>query len=199
MDQWKGHEIIWEALRLMRNRARVTVYQSDWGWEPNYSHFKRNAPENVRFIRAVARARIAEYYRGASLVIGQMKIGHFGMTEVEAAACGVPVVVYLQDKKTPFLPKESDPRSLAEAIDGLVEDEKMRETYAESCTKYVLMTAGLGDVSRKFTGILDSKASTVRSRPAAKITLYPGSVFEVVGRILGERLFGLLKAHLIGL
>ena len=199
MDRWKGHEIIWEALRLMRNRDRVTVYQSDWGWEPEYSYFKRHAPENVRFIPVVSRDRIASHYRGATLVMGQMKIGHFGMVEVEATACGAPVLVYLLDGSTPFLPKHNDPQSLAETIDRLVEDEALRARYARSCTDSVLPSASLSVVSSKLLALLAASDRKRRRARGGVAGLFLGTCFELAGRVLGNRGFALLKSSLLGL
>ncbi len=201
IDKWKGHEIIWEAIRLMRNRGKAIVYQSDWGWEPDFSHLKSRAPANVRFMKIVPRSKIARYYKGAKLVIGQMKIGHFGMTELEAAACGVPVVVYLRDEKSPFLPKKNDPRSLAEAMDLLIEDSKFSTEYAKACSEYVLKNFSLAKVTGRLERILATSSperhhrSTMKSLP----NLVAGTGFELADRILRGRVFALLKFSLIGL
>jgi len=199
MDQWKGHEIIWEALRLMKNREKVTIYQSDWGWEPRYTYFRTHAPDNVQFIAVISRAKIASCYRGADLVIGQMKIGHFGMTELEAVACGAPVLVYLHDEGAPFLPKSGDPKALAEAIDRFVEDGESRKKYADACANYILPVVELAIVSTKFTDIWAASDRRNRGRSVRRTGLFLGSGLEVVGRTLGSRTFKALKSSLIGL
>jgi glycosyltransferase involved in cell wall biosynthesis len=199
MDRWKGHEIIWQALRLMKNRQKVTVYQSDWGWEPEYSFFKKNAPENVKFIPPVPREAIASRFKGATLVMGQMKIGHFGMTEMEAGACGAPVLVYLLDEHTPFLPKSNDSQSLAEAVDLLVEDEGLRARYSQSCSEYVLRSSNIDAISGELLAVMAASDMGPRTPDGGLIQLYLGTCFELVGRLLGDRMFGLLKAALIGL
>ncbi len=199
MDRWKGHEVTWNALRLMKNRARVTVYQSDWGWEPEYSFFKRSAPENVKFIPIVPREEIASRFRGATLVMGQMKLGHFGMTEMEAGACGAPVLVYLQDESTPFLPKHNDPQSLADAIDLVIEDEELRARYAQSCREYVLSFSGVAAVSEELLAVIEASDRSRRGRRVGFTGLFLGTCFELVGRVLGDRMFGVLKSTLMGL
>ena len=199
MDQWKGHDLIWEALSLMRNRDRAVVYQSDWGWEPRYSYLKQHAPPNVRFIPLVPRQEMASYYAGACIVLGQMQIGEFGMTELEAAACGAPVLAYLKDPETPFVPKRRDAKSLAEAIDALIDDPKGRREYARRCRSYVLERTDRREAAYLLSRVV---ASGDRPRPhqgRGIDGLFWGSGFEIVGRAIGERPFSRLKASLIGL
>lgn len=199
MDQWKGHDTIWTALSRMRNSDRVTVYQSDWGWEPRYGQLKRTAPHNVRFIPLVPRPLMASHYTGASLVLGQMQIGDFGMTELEAAACGAPVLTYQRDESTPFLPKSNDATALAAALDRMVEDPTFRRSYAKRCSEYVLQNFGLSKIASEFSEV-KRRFPAESTRAGANLTgLYAGTGFELVGRLMGERRFSQLKASLIGL
>ena len=36
IDGWKGHDIIWAGLTRMKEHESVQVFQSDWGWGPQY-------------------------------------------------------------------------------------------------------------------------------------------------------------------
>lgn len=199
MDQWKGHETIWEAIRIMRTRDKVVIFQTDWGWQPKYSAFRSSAPSNVRMIPLVKREEVASYYRGATIVIGQMKIGHFGMTELEAAACGAPVVVWLEDEHTPFIPKTADPQALADAMDKLVEDEGFRRRYSSSCRDFAVGSVGLASVAALFTRVLATSRPGESPEAVRPASLYPGTGLELVGRALGNRAFSRLKTSLIGL
>jgi len=199
MDQWKGHETMWQALASMRHRDEVTVYQSDWGWEPQYTTLRREAPPNVRFIPVVPREKIASFYAGASLVLGQMKIGDFGMAELEAAATGTPTLVYLKDARAPFLPKFNDPKTLAGVLDEMVEDGELRSSYSRACRDYVLETSSLRSVSRELSAIFKKAHESERPKMIGRSGLFLGSGFEIAGRSMGEKRFGLLKAALIGL
>ena len=190
IDQWKGHEIIWEALERMRNRAKVTLFQSDWGWEPFYSKLRKISPSNVRYVHVIPRAHIAEYYRGAHIVVGQMKLGHLGLSELEAAACGVPVTVFNSDGNLPFLPKRSDPLELAELLDRLIEDEAFRAGYSSKCRDHVVRHHDAARLAEQFAETVersDLHPPQTGARLGTIANLEAGTGVELFGRILGEK------------
>jgi len=200
IDQWKGHAVIWEALRIMGHRERVQVFQSDWGWEPSYSRLRKGAPASVEFIRVIPRKRIANYYRGADVVIGQMQLGHLGLAELEAAACGVPTTVFSKDAHSPFLPKHSDPVELAAVWDRIIEDHAFRQNYVSECRKYVMEHHNAERLASRFQRIVDeSPKKGGRSLQARDIfPLELGTGLECVERILGGP-SGFVRARLLGL
>jgi hypothetical protein len=146
----------------MKNRERVRVFQSDWGWEPEYSLFKSTAPRMVEFVPVIPRSEIEHYYCGSDIVLGQMKIGYLGMAELEAAACGVPVTVFSKDKSTPFLPKHADAQELADLLDLLIDDEHFRRDYASSCRDFVLQNHSMEGAVAKFSSVVEEAARTPR-------------------------------------
>lgn len=200
IDQWKGHGVIWKALATMKNGQGVKTFQADWGWEPYYSRLKPAAPKNVVFIPVVPRSKIADYYRGADVVVGQMHLGYLGMAELEASACGAPVVVYSKDRSTPFLPKTSDPYELARLLDALVEDEEFRRRYALECRGYVLKHHGAGKLAARFESIVGRSERTEGEGNAARdlVQMELGTGLELAEKVLG-RSSGALRKMLLGL
>jgi glycosyltransferase involved in cell wall biosynthesis len=203
MDKWKGHETTWRALSMMKNHDRVKVYQSDWGWEPEYFSLKRSAPSNVKFIRVIPRSEIQHYYRGSDVVVGQMKIGYPGMVELEAAASGVPVTVYSKNSDTPFLPKRADAKELADLLDRLVEDDQFRSDYANRCRDFVISNHSLEKTAADFAAIVQMAAA--HRRPNYEFGLHDlghlelGTGLELIEKGTSGSPVSAIRARLLGL
>jgi glycosyltransferase involved in cell wall biosynthesis len=203
IDKWKGHEVIWRALSLMENRARVRVFQSDWGWEPEYSALKASAPAMVRFVPVVPRNQIEQRYRGSDIVVGQMKIGYLGMSELEAAACGVPVTVFSKDRDSPFLPRRSDPQELADLLDLLIDDEHFRANYSKDCRDFVLQNHSLEKVAAGFSNVIEQAGPHPRGARSLGLQdlahLELGTTLELVERLTDDGRPSELRRRLIDL
>ena len=123
------------------------------------------------------------------------------MVELEASACGVPVVVYAKDPESPFLPKKSDARELANLLDALASDADFCDRYAKECREYVLNKHEAGKVAGQFASIAGPKVRSVRNDcdltigDLAHIEL--GTGLEIVERIAGGRVSA-LRNRLIG-
>lgn len=200
IDQWKGHDVVWKALSQMKRRQGVRTHQVDWGWEPHYSRLKAAAPKSVVFIPVIPRGIIADYYRGADVVVGQMQLGYLGMAELEASACGAPVVVYSKDPSSPFLPKTPDPIELAALLDRLVADEGFRRRYASDCREYVLAHHDARALAARFGAIVDGPERLSGEGASARdiVQMELGTGLELAERALG-RSSGVLRRVLLGL
>lgn len=83
---------------------------------------------------------LAEIYRGASVLINPGSAETFGMTTVEALACGVPVVVndatalreIADNAKVGVVTDTSDPMNIVKAVD------RARTLSPEDCRRYVV-------------------------------------------------------------
>lgn len=167
MDQWKGHELVWEAIRRLKNRDAIEVYQVDWGWEPYYSNLKKTAPPEVRFIRPVANDNVRQLYDTCDILIGQMKLGVQGVSELEAAACKIPVLNYSPGDYDPFLPKSNTPALIATTLDRLIEDVSFRETYAEQCYTFVRTFHDPSRIAGQLQHLWDLAYEKISSRPGS--------------------------------
>jgi glycosyltransferase involved in cell wall biosynthesis len=203
IDKWKGQEVVWAAVEMMRNRDLVKVFQSDWGWEPEFSRLKSTAPPQVRFIQVIPHARIASYFMGADVVVGQMRIGYPGLAELEAASCGVPVTLYSKDPESPFLPKTPDPQALSELLDKLIEDVNFRTRYAERCRALVLTRNQADEVAYNFAALVEAASFSgtrgyeIGLKDLAHLEL--GTGFEILERTIGRSESKSLRSMLLGL
>jgi len=92
----------------------------------------------------IQRKDMPRYYKFADAVIGNMRIGTYGLVELEGVFCKTPVIQYTdpsmkiivngKDVKSPFLPYSNDPKTIAEVIDNIVtskdfRDELMQKEY----------------------------------------------------------------------
>jgi D-inositol-3-phosphate glycosyltransferase len=94
--------------------------------------------DRVRLVGGVPAAHMPAWYRSADLVAATPWYEPFGLTALEAMACGVPVVASavgglmdsVVDGVTGELVAPSDPAGLARTLRGLLADETRRMSYA---------------------------------------------------------------------
>ncbi|MFF0152134.1 glycosyltransferase [Micromonospora sp. NPDC005203] len=94
--------------------------------------------DRVHLVGAVPREEMGRWYRSADLLVAAPWYEPFGLTPLEAMACGVPVVGTavggirdtVVDGTTGDLVPARDPQALAGAIQGLLDDRIRRFAYA---------------------------------------------------------------------
>jgi glycosyltransferase involved in cell wall biosynthesis len=94
----------------------------------------------VRLIGPVPRAELPAWYRSATIVACTPWYGPFGLTSIEAMACGAPVVAYaaggltesVVDQVTGVLVPQGAVRALAGALRRLLSDEPRRLSFASA-------------------------------------------------------------------
>ncbi len=141
IDGGKGIDKIFKAMRLVMEEYDVTYVQVRW-IKGKGAELMKLAPENTVFIPPIARKDIPLYYAASDVVIGQMGVGMYGMTEIEASSMGKPVTVYVKpehfDEEVPFIPKEGTTDALTEALRALITDEGFRKEYGARLRSYVM-------------------------------------------------------------
>ncbi len=101
--------------------------------------------EQVKFLGFLKGEDIVRTYNRFDIAVFPSIIESFGVSAVEAQACGVPVIVseaegLLESTKPGFsslVVKRQDEKSLAEAIQKLMDDEKLRNTMGTNGMEYV--------------------------------------------------------------
>ncbi|MEV4756886.1 glycosyltransferase [Micromonospora sp. NPDC049559] len=106
--------------------------------------------DRFRLVGAVPREELAAWYRSADVVVAAPWYEPFGLTPLEAMACGVPVVASgvggladsVVDGLTGDLVPPRDPRALGTALRRLLGDRVRRMTYG---------TAGLDRIRQRYS------------------------------------------------
>jgi glycosyltransferase involved in cell wall biosynthesis len=96
------------------------------------------------------RSELADFYRAADVFVSTPWYEPFGITPLEAMACGTPVIgsavggikYTVRDGETGFLVPPRDPDALAERLARLLADEALRDAFARR---------GIERVRRSFT------------------------------------------------
>jgi len=151
MGRPKGSDLIWKALSYCK--ADFEVLQVDWFDVSTSEELEikdellRTKPPQVTLVPMINRNDMPRYYTFADAIIGNMRIGTYGLIELEAAMCKRPVIqytdpnmkiiVYEKEIKSPFLPTSNDPKIIAEIIDKVVTSEDFRKKLVEEQHKFV--------------------------------------------------------------
>ncbi|MDA4120824.1 MAG: hypothetical protein OK404_00270 [Thaumarchaeota archaeon] len=104
--------------------------------------------DRITLVDFLKRRAMPRYYRGASVLIGQMQLGFGSMTEWESIGCGLPPVFY--DIYDGYGVKERDPGVLSACFDRLVTDEKFRRTRVQEGLDLVRSYHEVGTVYQLF-------------------------------------------------
>ena len=145
----KGIQYLIEAARLLK---RVNVLFDVVGSIGISEKGLASAPGNMTFHGPVSRDRTKEFYRESDLFVLPTLSDGFALTQLEAMAYGLPVIVtsncgeVVTDGVDGLIVPASDPMALAEAIQLLIQDpEKLRSMSVAAKIKVAEFSlAGLG-------------------------------------------------------
>lgn len=99
--------------------------------------------ERIHFKGHISHDQLAQYYQSADILVNPSFSESFGMSLIEAMACGVPVVAtrvggmvdVVEEGKTGFLVTPDSPQDLAQAISGLMSNPALREEMGRAGMK----------------------------------------------------------------
>lgn len=101
--------------------------------------------DQVTFVGGKSRPELPVYYAAADVFVTTPWYEPFGITPLEAMACGVPVIganvggikFTVLDGKTGYLVSPNDPAGLAERISGLQADPELRDLLGKQAIAHV--------------------------------------------------------------
>ncbi|MBQ1014174.1 glycosyltransferase [Micromonospora sp. M51] len=142
----KGFQTVVRAMALVPDAECVVVGGPPEGLLETDPYARRlralaescGVADRVHLVGAVPREEMGRWYRSADLLVAAPWYEPFGLTPLEAMACGVPVVGTavggirdtVVDGTTGDLVPARDPQALATAIQGLLDDRIRRFAYA---------------------------------------------------------------------
>ena len=141
----KGFADVIAAMRYVHNADLVIVGGSTDPDDPQAHWLLEHAVDHgvagrVQLVGAVPPDRVAQWYRSADVLVAAPWYEPFGLTPLEAMACGVPVVATavgglldtVVDGITGRLVPPRDPRALGDAVRTLLNDAIVRRSYASA-------------------------------------------------------------------
>jgi len=127
-----------------RVKALAPWYDGDY-FERLKNLARARLGDRVRFVGLVSPPDLPGHYREADLLLNPSVSESFGMSLVEAMACGTPVVAsriggmpeIVDHGRTGVLVDAGDPVALSDAIVGLLGDESLRAAMRNNCRERV--------------------------------------------------------------
>ena len=206
----KGFDLLWEALPMCK--SDFEILQPDWYDKRTREEEKINRdllekrPYQVKIIPVIKYEDMPKYYRFVDAVIGELRIGTQGGIEREAALCKKPVISYcslenfahLGGKKInpPFLPRNTDPKDLAELIDKIVECESFREKLATDEYNFEKRLSDPLYVVPRFEELfiqLNNKYKTIKKNSSFLLIKFRYYYLLIINRLYFGKLKKLLK------
>jgi glycosyltransferase involved in cell wall biosynthesis len=161
----KGVHILLESLRYLKQPIDlVLIGPPDWGFEEiSKLIMKAKGMHNVRYLGILKTEEVIRWYQKASIFVHPSFMEIFPMTDLEALACGTPVVAtpvggipeIVCDGKNGISVPVGDPVRLAEAIQYLLENKNIRIKYGEEGRKWVVKCFSLEAVTKRLCGIYE--------------------------------------------
>jgi mannosylfructose-phosphate synthase len=126
----------------------------------------------VTFVGYIPDSHLATYYRNARLFVLPSKYEPFGMTVLEAMACGTPVVATrrgglgheLTDRADSLLVDPSDPAALSSAILEILNDDSLARRLRTAGLKLVEERYSWRNIARQTLSFYDKYASARSER-----------------------------------
>ena len=150
----KGIEYFLESINDLPEKTNIVLYLGKPDREKYYKKIiklinEHPRSDNIIFIKnhyIDDHKELIELYSNAKCLVVPSIYEPFGMVNIEAMACGTPVIAsnidgimdIVENGKTGFLVEPKNPKLLASKINELLSNEKMRRMFAEAGRKRVV-------------------------------------------------------------
>jgi glycosyltransferase involved in cell wall biosynthesis len=166
----KGLHVLLKSLRYLRKRIHLVVIgPSDWDVEYFSEILARIQNENKKGIHKITylgeqgQANIIEWYQKASIFVLPSSREAFPAVNLEALACGTPVVAtniggtpeIIQHGRNGLLVPPNNAIKLAEEIQYLLDNREIRTRFGEIGREVVMESFSLEIVAKKLSSIYE--------------------------------------------
>lgn len=148
LSQSKNLPMLLKAFKIVKEQVPNTVLAFDGPdfhkLAPTVKEMGLKIGDDVIYNGCTSRPELPTFYSSMDLYVCSSLSEGFGLSVVEAEACGKPVVCFdvgslpevVKDKKTGIVVKEKTEQAFAEAIIILLNDERERKNYGDSAAKW---------------------------------------------------------------
>lgn len=153
---------------VVRSLERFYIYRGGYmRWLRERA--ERVAPGRVRFAGELPHAELPALYRRADVLVNPSLSEAFGMSLIEAAACGLPVVACdaggmpetMRKNETGILVGRGDVEGIAKAVLQLLGDDEMRRTFGRRGAEWVSERFGweriAGDTEARYGALASTR------------------------------------------
>lgn len=154
LDASKGLDTIVAVIAmLMELRRETSITLVDQG--PGVERVRAAARGRAALRAPVRHEAMPALLRDHRAVLGQFRVGALGNTELEALACGVPIVAgfrYPDAYATPpplVAGSVDDPEATARALAAILENDRARAALAEASVEWIAATHAAPTIARR--------------------------------------------------
>lgn len=143
----KGHRVLFEAMKLIKEQYPVELYLIGGGtlWG-EYERYIEEHQLSVHLAERCTQEEMLCYMREADIYVHSAWREGMPRTILEAMAMKLPIVATdagftsgtVHDRENGLLVETRNPEKLAEAIQAMIEDEKLRRTLAEKAYEDIM-------------------------------------------------------------
>ena len=166
----KGLHILIKSLQHIKERIRLIVIGPP---DQNVNYFQnilkmieeenQRGEHEIKYLGAKDQNELVKWYQKASLFILPSFFEGFPVTILEALACETPVIAtrvggipeIIKNNETGILISPNNPKSLAEAIQHLLENKDLRYKMGREGRKYVMKWHSIENVCKKLCAIYE--------------------------------------------
>ena len=164
---------------------------------------EENVAAHVTFTGRKRRDILKYFYAAADVFITTPWYEPFGITPLEAMACGTPVIganvggikYSVADGKTGFLVPPKNPEALAKKIEQLISDNQLMATMKTNAVNHVNRFFTWTNVADAVNNIYEKVAASYQKQKAGRIVLLPDFSLKQVENMLHNSLFPRLNAQ----
>ena len=166
LEPHKGVEFLLEAVPMLRPSAHVVIVgRGPWREALEDSAKRLDVANRVTFAGAVPWPELPQYHRASDIFVlpSISRLEAFGIVGLEAMSSQKPVILsdipgvrdVIEDGKEGLLSRPTDPKDIAEKVNTLIDDPKLRVEMGESGRKRVMEKFSWDVIGQRYKDLYD--------------------------------------------